>query len=195
MFTPQLPSDAQWHNAIVARSMVPQRQRHWLFDSQSLTDKLVVASANQFRVEVLSQRIHQPLFSESQILNLAHQQYALLREVVLLGNGVPWVYARTVIPLSSLQGNLKRLRYLGNRSLGSALFADPHLRREVLQIAPIEASYLPACEWLHNTQPTWGRRSVFNLQGKPLLVTEVFLESLWNNGLSLNDKCQTPNAP
>ena len=102
---------------------------------------------------------------------------ALVREVLLFGRGVPWVYARSVIPMQTLTGRLRKLRHLDSRPLGALLFSDPTMSREPLEWARISAhssnsltSKLPECD-----QPIWGRRSVFRLSAKPLLVCEMFL--------------------
>lgn len=182
MPTTKTSSDARWLKATLVREQIPLKHHHWLFDRASLTDKLVARADGDFAVVVLDQRIRRPLFSETRELGLSSLHHAVVREVALIGKGVPWVYARTIIPLISLGGPLRRLRYLGNRSLGSALFADPHLKRGDLQVAKIGSEYLPNYPILDNYSPAWGRRSVFSLKGKSLLVTEVFLDSLWNNG-------------
>ena len=95
----------------------------------------------------------------------------------MFGRGVPWVYARSVIPLQTLTGRLRKLRHLDSRPLGALLFSDPTMRREPLEWACIPAdtnqsltSKLPPFD-----QPIWGRRSVFTLSAKPLLVCEMFL--------------------
>lgn len=86
------------------------------------------------------------------------------RKVVLLGRGQPWVTAHTLVPASSLRGSLRRLRYLDEQPLGQFLFRQPSLRRGQLELAP--------------TGEGWGRRSLFYVEGKPLLVAEFFLPAL-----------------
>jgi chorismate lyase len=54
-----------------------------------------------------------------------------LREVYLLCDGVPWVYARTAIPRETLTGRHRRLAYLKTRPLGAMLFADPGMARGI----------------------------------------------------------------
>lgn len=107
---------------------------------------------------------------------MAHHRLAVIREVVLYGKDQPWVYARSVLPLSSLTGHLRRLRKFDNRPLGALLFAEPSMRRGKLEIASIHPSQvaLPAALGVFDA-PLWGRRSVFYLTGKPLLVSEIFL--------------------
>lgn len=149
----------------------------WLLDTCSLTQKLIEKSHGNFSVELIQQSIQQVLFSEKKALHIAHRQWALIREVILYGQQTPWVYARTVIPLPTLHGPLRRLHYLGNKPLGEQLFTDPSMQREPVEIAQLPYELLP--KKLHIQESTWGRRSVFRLSNKPLLVTEVFLPALF----------------
>ncbi len=155
---------------------VPAQWRHWLLDRGSLTQRLISASGGKFRVRVLQQNIAKPRRSEAQALKLPSQHLAAIREVVLYGNDQPWVYARSVLPLSSLTGRLARLRNLDERPLGALLFADPSMRRGKLELASVKPSKvaLPVELGVFDT-PLWGRRSVFYVAEKPLLVSEIFL--------------------
>lgn len=152
-----------------SRLAAPQPWRSWLQDRGSLTQRLVHASQGHFRVEVLRQGYFRPSHSEARALGLPPRQLALVREVLLLGRGEPWVYARSVFPVSTLSGPQRQLREIGNRSLGSVLFRDPTMQREPLQIGDLR---------LAGGTRLWARRSVFRLAGKPLLVCEVFLPAL-----------------
>ena len=102
--------------------------KQWLFDPSSLTKKLINYSAGQFRVEVIDQRIRRARFSEYNALKLKHHQYVVVREVILYGQEKALVYARTIMPLSTLKGSLRRLHYLGDRPLGCSFFADPRMQ-------------------------------------------------------------------
>lgn len=156
----------------------PARCLHsWLLDPESLTAKLVALSGDNFHVRVLHQAIERPRLNEQQLLGMSDKHRALVREVVLCGRNQPWVFARSVLPLSSLVGPLRHLRKQGNRPLGAFLFSQPHLERGEIAVAAIsrDHGYLPS--GLAGEYPAWGRRSVFCLGGKPLLVSEVFLES------------------
>ncbi len=149
--------------------VTPTEWYSWLTDSGSLTQRLVKLSRGDFRVEVVRQGWMRPTRSEAKALNMRSRQFALVREVQLIGKGKPWVYARSIIPAQTLTGRQRQLRMLGNRSLGSLLFTDPSMRRGPLQIS---------CLRLQNQSKVWARRSVFYLSDKPLLVCEVFLPEL-----------------
>ena len=111
--------------------------RDWLLDRGSLTKRLIDASDNQLTVQVLSQRTEMARPSEILALSLPPRQRALVREVLLLANGEPWVYARSVIPLTTLTGRLRALRHLDNRPLGALLFNDPSMTRQPIEVATI----------------------------------------------------------
>jgi chorismate--pyruvate lyase len=142
--------------------------RPWLCERGSLTQKLRLACHNQLEVGLLRLTWAQPTRSEAKLLGIPQRQLALIREVHLLGAGVPWVFARSVIPARTLRGPDRRLLLLGNRSLGSLLFKDPAIRRGPLEV----------CRLQHQQNACWARRSVFQLSHGPLLVCEVFLPSM-----------------
>ncbi|GGO77242.1 chorismate pyruvate-lyase [Marinobacterium nitratireducens] len=152
-----------------SRLAAPAPWRNWLLDRGSLTQRLISASRGRFHVEVLRQGVYRPSRSEARALGLPPRRLALIREVQLCGAGEPWVYARSVFPVSTLSGAERRLTRVGNRSLGTLLFSDPTMRREPLQIGELQ---------LRDGTRLWARRSVFRLGGKPLLVCEVFLPAL-----------------
>ena len=162
----------------LSESTVPAQWRDWLSDTGSLTQRLVDACQGDFSVQILGQELHRPRLSERRALGLPARRLALIREVVLLGAGVPWVYARSVIPLTTLTGRLRSLAHLDNRPLGALLFSDPSMRREPVEIACHTGSNSQMPMALGDFQdPMWGRRSVFRLDNKPLLVSEIFLPS------------------
>jgi chorismate--pyruvate lyase len=156
---------------------VPAHWRSWLSDTGSLTERLQVASDQQLRVTIIQQQLAVPKLSERQVLGLPARRRALIREVILWGRGQPWVYARSILPLTTLTGRLKPLRRLDNRPLGALLFNDPSMHREPVQVArfKVQAGCLPGLA-RGTGRPLWGRRSVFRLDSKPLLVSEIFLE-------------------
>ncbi|WP_299182407.1 chorismate lyase [uncultured Neptuniibacter sp.] len=151
------------------QQVAPSEWRSWLTDKGSLTQRLKLLSHNNFRVEVVRQGWMRPTRSEAKALNMDHRQFALIREVQLIGNDQPWVYARSIIPAQTLTGNRRQLKMLGNRSLGTLLFTDPTMRRGPLQISSLK---------LLDQRRVWARRSIFYLAGQPLLVSEVFLPEL-----------------
>jgi chorismate--pyruvate lyase len=162
--------------------------RVWLTDNGSLTGQLVASGHGEFRVQRLYQGWEVPLPSERRLLALPPRQLALVREVALLLAGDAVVFARSIFPISSLVGSLAHLRRLHNTSLGAILFKHPGMHRYPFELAlmPGKSDYLPPA--LQQSGPAWGRRSRFEIGGKKLMVSEIFLQPFtpWQAALSVH---------
>lgn len=176
-------AEPHWRPASRCQRLEPPGLKPWLLDQGSLTAKLLHASAGDLRVRLLAQGFARPRRSERRALGMAGGYCALVREVVLQGRGQNWVFARSLIPVTSLTGRLRQLRRLRERPLGGFLFAQPDLQRGAMELSDIgpEHHYLPP--WLQAGNRLWGRRSVFWLEARPLLVSETFLPD-FERGLS-----------
>lgn len=172
----------QWRPASSYRhAAIPDDLRDWLLDADSLTSR-ILQQCDQFRVQVAAQRRQRPMLSEALSLGIRAQAAGLVRQVHLLCKDQPWVFARTFIPLKTLRGKERRLAHLGDRPLGAYLFSRPDMHRGEIEIARIcagSALYKMALAGTsHRPAQIWGRRSVFYLSDKPLLVSEIFLPDL-----------------
>lgn len=167
---------------------LPASRRSWLLDDGSLTARLIAQGGSTFRVLRLAQYWQVPMASERSLLSVPERQLALIREVSLELAGKPVVYARSVFPVDSISGGLRHLRQLKNRSLGSILFRYSGMRRSPFELALLSgrSTYLPAN--LHQGQQVWARRSRFDVNRKPLLVSEVFLSDFcpWSDELPVH---------
>ena len=169
--------EPRWHPCRSAPAHLARGPlRTWLLDRGSLTARLVALSRGQFEVQVLCQKTGRPRPSEQRALGMGTRQWAWIREVILLGREKPWVYARSVIPLSTLTGRQRSLRRLDKRPLGALLFSDPGMVRGPIELASQNTRTTPLPGPLQHLQADIpGRRSLFWLDGKPLLVCEMFL--------------------
>lgn len=164
------------------RPHIPAAVLPWLEDEGSLTRRVIRHCDGRFSVTVRSQGWGRPMPSERRILETAGGGAALIREVELRCDRGRWVFARTLIPATSLQGPTRRLAHLGNKPLGAVLFSDPGVRRERIEVAdlrPHHVLFRSACRNLAQVPKVlWGRRTLFFMEGKPLLVNEIFLPEL-----------------
>jgi len=151
-------------------SLLTQPWRSWLLDRGSLTQNLKQFAPGRFSVSVLHASFGRASLSESKSLGIPPRQQVYIREVALCIDQKPVVYARSIVPRSSLTGSERQLLFLKNKPLGEFLFRHPHMRR-----GPIEVK-----QGQVNSLPCWGRRSVFFLNEKPLLVSEFFTDALFD---------------
>ncbi|WP_085300492.1 chorismate--pyruvate lyase family protein [Cognaticolwellia mytili] len=173
LFPVQLPTIWQTPNNVVISNTL----RDWLLDPASLTARLKHHS-KKFRIEVLGQAIEPCSDLEANTDILAGEK-VLVREVLLYCDGIAQVFARSLLPLKSLTGEQQQLADLGTQSLGQVLFNHPELVRKKIEVAAFDQQSTVAKIAEHLSlkvlQPMWGRRSVFVLDAKPLMVAEVFL--------------------
>lgn len=164
----------------------------------------------RFEVQRLCQRVQPLLPGEAADLHLPPGTRALVREVVLRVDGVPLVWARSVVAARATRGPWRALVGLGTRPLAELLFADPAVHR-----SPLRAErWGRGGVWHHRANAAWqracgqgwpsacvqARSSVFWCQGVPLRVFEAFHPSLAGRyGLSAEPDPapprQTPSSP
>lgn len=156
-----------WYPSQVFRHKeIPKNLLESILYKGSLTKQLRKSCQN-FQVRLLYTGWKKPYLSEAKFLKIPLCHATYIREVELLCQHQPLVIARTVIPRTTLTGPEKKLLCLGTKPLGEYIFTHPQYQRSNFQIAKV---YLTSAE----ANPCWGRRSIFLLRNKPLLVTEVF---------------------
>jgi chorismate--pyruvate lyase len=163
--------------------------RRWLLAEGSLTSRLRRHGTVEVRVQQQGRR---SLWAQEEAD--LHVSGGYVREVVLLLNGRPAVWARSATTQRAIQGPWSALRGLGSRPLAELLFAGRHVERELLQAhhlarCGLQANHIQG-QWLALQQlsadaalpqsglcaalPRWARSSVFWRHGHPLRVMEAF---------------------
>lgn len=176
--------EPQWLDARQRRfGVIPEGSYAWLKDQGSLTKQVIAQCGRSgFRVQVVDQGLAYPWLSEAEALAIPAASLCWIRQVRLCCGSANWVYARSVIPLSSLKGGARRLSVLGEKPLGQVLFSDPRTQRLRMQIAKLKPGQklfkAASCGAASTIGSMWARRTVFEYDGKPLLVNEVFLPEL-----------------
>ncbi|MBB1313363.1 MULTISPECIES: chorismate--pyruvate lyase family protein [Aliivibrio] len=139
-------------------------QQYWLLGLDSLSRRL------EQHCQVLSVSVLDNTHVDSSALRadeiaLIGDGVCLRRKVVLRGDAVDWIYGRTLIPLSSLQDQPHDLTKQGHVPLGITVFSAQDVFRDQLQVAKI----------LTEKGELFARRSRLWMNGKPMLVAELFL--------------------
>lgn len=154
------PDKFQWRT-FNASEDIPAHVLPWLLDNSSLTAKLK-NKYSDFHVTVISQAENIPYDCERKLLGDMEGEAIIVREVELMGEQKPVVFARSVIPKTT---DTRKLLAIGARPLGEILFNDPTISRDQLEVG--------------QHLGTWARRSTFVVGTSKLLVSEIFLEALY----------------
>lgn len=173
------PPASYWH----ANTTNSPALNDWLFDKNSLTQRLSGLCKTGFLVQPLSQGWQTLSPDECSVLNIAQHSIGWVREVFLCDGNQPWVFARSVAGQTELLNADFDLSQLGSRSLGQLLFNQQAFKRGALQICHLSRTQLPDLAQQHavGQQQLWARRSCFKKESLGVLVTEVFLPKLWQD--------------
>lgn len=179
-----MSAHGDWH-ARPPRASVPVRLRPWLTDAASLTAR-IRARCSELRVQVLHQSTGLPLADEARALGLPVGRRVWVREVLLLADGCPVVFGRSILPRGHARGAWHLFHGIGARPLGAALFADPAIRRGPLLSARLDrrdkryhlAIAAAGLQGASAPPTLWARRSLFRLRERSLMVSEVFLPAI-----------------
>lgn len=135
----------------------------WLNEEGSITAK--ISSESKFKLEILSDDLGIAEDEEYLALDIASEEVRI-REVVLYGDLVPLVYARSIIPNLTSSKGYPGLGTIGSKPLGDLLFQSELFIKTRREFAQFETS---------SGEVIWGRRTHYLVQGYPLSVMEVFL--------------------
>ena len=137
----------------------------WLEEEGSITAR--ISSHAEFKLEILNDDIGVAEDEEYTALEIPPEEVRI-REVVLYGDLVPLVYARSIIPELTASKGYPGLGTIGSKPLGDLLFQSELFIKIRREFAQFQTSY---------KEVVWGRRTHYLVRGYPLSVMEVFLLS------------------
>ena len=137
---------------------------NWLNEEGSITKR--ISSVAAFKLEILNDDFGEAEVEEYEALGLDDE--VRIREVILYGESVPLVYARSIIPTLTATKGYPGLGTIGSKPLGDLIFHSElfiKTRREFSKF--------------HNLaeEVVWGRRTHYLVKDYPLSVMEVFLST------------------
>lgn len=153
----------------------------YFLDAKSTTRRARSIDPKGFTVNVLHAGLQKPMTDECLRLGISPRSYTWVREVELNLLSTPIMFARLIVPYFVVENAFRRIKYLGNQTLGAYLFKLSGITRE-----PFDVKKIRRGDGLHErimshqnkkSAPLWARRSVFRYKALPLLLTEVFLPS------------------
>lgn len=159
---------------------LPAAVQSWTYETGSLTQRLRDYYGNKIAVNILFHQWRAPFLSERLQLQMPLRRFGLIREVMLHRDGTPLLLARTIIPDETIKAAHRNLSHLGARPLGEVIFSYPDLERIAMDL-----TWIAPDGWASQIrkkanidQPVWGRRTIYAIQKRPMLVSEFFLPEI-----------------
>ncbi|MFW2176909.1 MULTISPECIES: chorismate--pyruvate lyase family protein [unclassified Moraxella] len=145
--------------------------RPWLMAQGSLTAKIEALTGERLTVRPQFEGRERLSRVEAQQLGLSANRphSAWVREALLYGqaDGEAWVSARSVFPFVSLTGEARQLANLGTTPIGYVMFG--------------RGGAVLDKRWFDKTEKGWQRTTLYDWQGRKLLISELFLAEFTKN--------------
>ena len=84
---------------------------------------------------------------------------------MLYSDEKPLIYAKSIIPIETINLGLGVLGNLKENPLGDILFSDPKIKKKYMLFARFES----------NKKIFFGRKGIYSVKGYPFSVCEIFL--------------------
>ena len=134
----------------------------WLNESGSITSR--IKSFSKFKLKLLRDGPGKVDEIEDDLI-IANYQENNIREVVLYSDEKPLIYAKSIIPIETINLGLGVLGNLKENPLGDILFSDPKIKKKYMLFARFES----------NKKIFFGRKGIYSVKGYPFSVCEIFL--------------------
>ena len=139
--------------------------KSWLLEEGPITNR--IKSSEKFELKLLRDDLGN--VNKLDRLFLGHLSGDIkIREVILYGNENPRVYAKSIIPIETINQGLSKLGELGTKPLGDILFEKNIFKKKNTIFAKFK----------YKKNIFWGRKTKYNVKNNPFSVMEVFLINL-----------------
>jgi len=142
--------------------LVNENIKSWLIEKGPITKR--IKSEESFKLNLIKDEISAVDDSEKKFLEETSDKIKV-REVILLGNNIPRVYAKSLIPIRTIENGFSRLGELGTKPLGDILFEKEIFKKTDVVYAQFQ----------DKDSIFWGRKTKYIVKNMPLSVMEVFL--------------------
>ena len=160
----QLTRKNKWLNSSELKHRLKEKRiLDWLNEEYSITKK--ISSKAEFKLEILRDDIGIAEEEEYAALKISPEEVRI-REVLLYGNLLPLVYARSIIPNLTTSKGYPGLGSIGSKPLGDLIFQSKLFVKTNREFAEFTMA---------DNSNVWGRRTHYLVRDCPLTVMEVFL--------------------
>lgn len=166
-----------WYSRQEAQSQMSPATWDLISHNGSLTEHLRQSTKNKIQHRLLSANWGKAYDNERQALHSDTTERCWVRNIEWRYESQLWIYARAIIPESTIQATGTTLTSLGVQSLGEVIFKDPSIKRSDISIAQLDknSAYYPLIGSTKKNEITWIRSSILHFKNHPLLIIEIFL--------------------
>lgn len=156
---------------------IPTAVAPWILENNSMTKRVQNAAPTEFEFSIKQQGWGRMYKDEALYIQAEFNTRAYVRDVLLQSQDKVWVYGRSVLPHTTLEGMGKEfLLKIQTRPLGEVLFGEYETYRNSLKVAKLtkqDCGYVMAQEMLPAADEYWARRSLLFLYDKPIIITDI----------------------
>ena len=134
----------------------------WLNEAGSITSR--IKSFSNFKLKLLKDGPGEVDIIEDDLI-ISNYEENNIREVILLSNEEPLIYAKSIIPLDTIKLGLNTLGNLKENPLGDILFSNPEIKKKYMLFARFQSK----------EEIFYGRKGIYTVKGYPFSVCEIFL--------------------
>ena len=136
--------------------------KSWLIENGPITKR--ISAKEDFELNLIRDEIGEVDEEDKKYLGDTKGDIKV-REVILLGNKTPKVYAKSLIPIRTIEKGFSKLGNLGNMPLGDILF-----EKDIFNKIDVLYSFFS-----YKSNIFWGRKTKYLVKNLPFSVMEVFL--------------------
>ena len=136
--------------------------KSWLAEDGPITKR--ISAKEDFELNLIRDEIGEVSEIDKKYLGVTKGDIKV-REVILMGNKTPKVYAKSLIPIRTIEKGFSKLGNLGNMPLGDILF-----EKDIFNKIDVLYSFFS-----HKSNIFWGRKTKYLVKNLPFSVMEVFL--------------------
>ena len=134
----------------------------WLSEKGPITQR--IKKNGNFKLHLIQDELSKISEDDKKFVN-SESEKIKKREVLLLCNDLPVVFAQTIIPIETIENGFNKLGNLGSKPLGDILFEKDIFLRELILYASFK----------NESNIYWGRKAKYSVKGYKFSVMETFL--------------------
>ena len=128
----------------------------WLNEAGSITSR--IKSFSNFKLKLLKDGPGEVDIIEDDLI-ISNYEENNIREVILLSNEEPLIYAKSIIPLETIKLGLNILGNLKENPLGDILFSNPEIKKKYMLFARFQSK----------EEIFYGRKGIYTVKGLSLI--------------------------